>query len=144
MHLFKFVKLIHILHFPLNFFIFYFLFYHDDVCKPFWIVDFTNKTCCEELVYFLHYYFVLPWCRYLSSSLDGLLGWVNIQAVFNESSINTVRVFMVSRQRRLNFLLWFQRRLELSTNLCDLLWATFNQFHIESFLHNLRFFNGHL
>lgn len=54
-------------------------------CKPFWIVDFTNETYYEELVYFFHYYFVSLWSEYS----------VN-QAMFIYSFVNTVHVFTAS------------------------------------------------
>ena len=61
-------------------------------CEPIWIVDFADKTYYKELAFFLHDYFVLLWGEYSSFLLSGPLGWVEIQAVFNYSSTNTMHV----------------------------------------------------
>ena len=52
--------------------------------QPLRIVDFSNKICNKQLIYFVHYCFVLFWGKDSSSLLDELLLWAYIQAVLDD------------------------------------------------------------
>ena len=58
---------------------------HDHVGQALKVVDFLNEICSKQLIYFVHYCFVSFGSKDSSSLLDGLLLWVNIQAMLDDA-----------------------------------------------------------
>ena len=79
-------------------------FYLDDISQPFWVIDFSHETCNHELVYFFHKSFVLLGGEYLSSLLDRLLLWINVQLMLYDTLIYAWHVFMSSSKHIQTFL----------------------------------------
>ena len=58
---------------------------HDHVGQPLRVVNFPNKIGSKQFIYFVHYCFVSFGGKDSSSLLDGLLFWVNVQAMLDEA-----------------------------------------------------------